>query len=269
MKTFDQTSNDFQDSSSLTSDIELMRSTLNQQGYLYLRNVAPREVVEEVRKDVLEVCRSAGWLDTDSALLEGKWSGMGPFTENEPDYMKVYRHVLRLPSFHNLPENTHLIGLMKKIINGQVTVHRRRIGRITFPQNVEQTTGTHQDWHYIRGNPETYTMWMPLGDCPVELGGLAILSGSHRHGFIEHTEFEGKKYAAAGIADKNLPPDNDLEWHSGDMKMGDALIFHSHTIHKALPNLTKDKLRLSCDNRYQLAGTAITADSMTSHYNLD
>lgn len=258
----------FVEANELLSEPEQLRDSLRSNGYLFLRGIAPRAVVQEVRRDILEICREAGWVDASRDLLEGVWSGAGPFTENEPEYMEVYRQVLRLPSFFDLPENPGLVKLMETIIDGEVTVHRRRIGRITFPQNVAQTTGTHQDWQYIRGNPDTYTMWMPLGDCPRELGGLAILRGSQVHGFIEHTAFAGKKYAAAGIADENLPSGEDIEWHAGDLEMGDALLFHSHTIHKALPNLTPDKLRLSTDNRYQLSGTAIEPGSMGSHYNL-
>jgi len=39
-------------------------------------------------------------------------------------------------------------------------------------------------------------------------------------------------------------------------------------VHKAMPNLTKDRLRLSTDNRYQRAGDDIAGISTQSHYGM-
>src|SRR5205823_13078506 len=97
--------------------------------------------------------------------------------------------------------------------------------------NAVQTTAAHQDHWYIRGTPATYTVWTPLGDCPIELGGLAILRGSHRGGFIEHRLNAEKKYAGHGLDDDQTPAG---EWLAGDFAVGDFLLFHSFTIHKAL-----------------------------------
>jgi ectoine hydroxylase-related dioxygenase (phytanoyl-CoA dioxygenase family) len=139
---------------------------------------------------------------------------------------------------------------------------------VTLSICVSQTTAAHQDFQYIRGTPETYTIWSPIGDCPGELGGLAVLRGSHRAGFIEHKLFEAKKYAGHGLSDEVLPSGEGIEWHSGDFQAGDVLLFHSHTIHKARPNLTKDRLRISTDNRYQRVGEAIAPVSQGTHYGL-
>ena len=247
---------------------EKLRALLEKHGYLLIRGVVPVEVVLRARHDILEVCRDAGWVQGDTALMDAVWSGLGPFTENEPEYMAVYRKIIRLDSFNELPQHPQILELMAKVIGGEVLAHRRRIGRVTFPQNGGQTTGIHQDWYYIRGTPQTYTLWTPLGDCPRELGGVAVLSGSHRAGFIDHDTYPEKKYAAFGLPEEKLPEGEGIEWHAGDFAAGDALIFHSHTIHKALPNLTSDRMRLSTDNRYQLAGTEIEPGSLGTHYGL-
>src|SRR5207249_8780330 len=143
----------------------------------------------------------------------------------------VYRHVIKLPSFLAVPEDAALLDLIGKIVDGPALLHRLRIGRITFPNNVAQTTAVHQDHWYIRGTPETYTIWAPLGDCPVAPGGLAVLPGSHRHGFIEHRLHPEKKYAGHGLAEEQLPragagagtgtADGDARWVAGDFELGD------------------------------------------------
>src|SRR5262249_10110996 len=131
----------------------------------------------------------------------------------------------------------------------------------------QQTTAPHQDHWYIRGTPATYTIWMPLGDCPLPLGGLAVLPKSHQRGFIEHHLNPERKYAGHGLHDDQLPVTSS-QWVAGEFELGDFLLFHSFTIHKALPNLTKDRLRLSTDNRYQRQGEAIAELSTRTHYEL-
>jgi ectoine hydroxylase-related dioxygenase (phytanoyl-CoA dioxygenase family) len=202
--------------------------------------------------------------------MEGKWSGAGPFTEGDKEYMAVYRKVIHMESFAAVPADEGLMKLMELVIGGPegggVLLHNRKIGRINFPKNIVQTTAAHQDFHYIRGTSATYTMWMPVGDCPVNLGGLVVLKGSHRQGYLEHGVFNVKKYAGHGLGEEKWPRGEGIEWQAGDFQLGDAIIFHSHTIHKAMPNLTDDRLRISIDNRYQKAGDAIEPGSMGTHY---
>lgn len=247
------------------SDPARLRSRVDEHGYLFLRGVAPKDELLQLRRDILDLCAEAGWLDPSADRMDAVWSGSGPHTEGNPEYMAVYRKVIHLPSFESVPESPQLIDLVRPLTGDPVLLHRRKIGRITFPQNVEQTIPAHQDFYYIRGTPRTFTMWIPLGDCPMTLGGLAVLRGSNHAGFIDHRRFPGRN-VAFGLEDDQLPPG--AEWHASDFSLGDVLIFHSHTVHKALPNLSGNRLRLSIDNRYQQAEEAFEPSSMGTHYNL-
>ena len=239
-----------------------LQQRMREEGYLFFRGVGPRERILAARRDVIALCRDAGWCNDD-----GAWSGAGPFTEGDRQYMEVYRHMIKLPSFLAVPEERVFFDIIAGIVEGEVMLHRLRIGRITFPNNVAQTTAAHQDHWYIRGTPDTYTIWTPLGDCPRELGGLALLPGSHGAGFIEHRLNPEKKYAGHGLAEDQLPADEG-DWVTGDFEAGDFLMFHSYTVHKAMPNLTRDRLRISTDNRYQRKSDEIAELSTRSHYNL-
>ena len=92
--------------------------------------------------------------------------------------------------------------------------------------------------------PNFYTVWIPLHDCPIGIGPLRILEGSHRYG-VQHHERENlhvpeiPEAAAAGA-----------EWVGGPVNAGDVLIFHSLTVHAASPNLS-NQMRLSMDCRFQ------------------
>lgn len=244
-----------------------LRQHLAEHGYLFLKNVASRDALLQTRRDILALCAAAGWLDPAHELMDGIWGGIGPYTEGNPEYMAVYRQVIHLDSFKALPEHPSLTGIMRHITGDPLLVHRRKIGRITFPQNTGQTIQAHQDWYYIRGTTETYTLWMPLGDCPMALGGLAVLHQSHMAGFIDHRKLPELNVAYALEPDQ-WPQGEAMEWHASDFEMGDVLIFHSHTIHRALPNQTEKRLRLSVDNRYQRDGTDIEPGSLGTHYNL-
>ncbi|MBA3707314.1 MAG: phytanoyl-CoA dioxygenase family protein, partial [Planctomycetes bacterium] len=94
---------------------------------------------------------------------------------------------------------------------------------------------------------------------PTRLGSLAVLEGSHRLGFQEHVPTIGA--GGSGVRTEHLA----LRWIGGDFRLGDALLFHSHTIHAALDNQSVDRLRISLDYRYQRVDTDIDPSSMEPH----
>ena len=242
-----------------------LRAMMAEQGYLFFRRLMPADDVLAVRRNVLEQCAAAGWLDPSRDLMDAVVAaGMQPTTEGQPPYMAVYRKVLKLPRFHDFPAHSTLMRIAQRLLDGHVLVHPRRIGRMTFPNNTAATTPPHQDHFYIRGSVDTYSCWTPLGACPITLGGLAVWPGSHTRGFLEHNV-----HHAGAVGGSGVPVDPaEAIWHTTDFEPGDALFFHAFTIHKALPNLSGDRLRLSTDNRYQRDGDAIDPGALLPHFNL-
>jgi hypothetical protein len=246
-------------------DPPALRALLDEHGYLFFRGLMDVEVIWRLRLDILGVCRDAGWLDPASPLEEGVWNGAVTCQENDPEYMEVYRQVMKLSSFQQFPFHPTFMDLAQKIVDGEVLMHPRRIGRMTFPlkDGKVAVTPPHQDWSSVRGTPQTYTMWVPLGDCPRRLGHLMILDGSHRVGFQSHVPMEG-------IGHKGVVVDEHAgAWHSAEYEMGDFVIFHSYTVHQALPNLSGRYIRLSTDNRYQLASAEVDPSSLRPHFNFN
>ena len=101
-----------------------------------------------------------------------------------------------------------------------------------FPENIRYTTPAHQDYIHIQGTEETYTAWIPLGDCPQYFGGLAVLAGSHKFSVLPTKRAEGA--GGLGVDTDHL----NLTWVSTDYRIGDFLLFQSLAVHKALPNQT-------------------------------
>jgi ectoine hydroxylase-related dioxygenase (phytanoyl-CoA dioxygenase family) len=242
-----------------------LRAIMADQGYLFFRRLVPAEDVLAVRRDVLELCAAAGWLDSSGELMDAVVApDMAPTTEGQAAYMAVYRKVLKLPSFHDFPLHPALMRVAAALLEGQVLVHPRRIGRMAFPNYTVATTPPHQDHYYIRGSVDTYSCWAPLGACPATLGGLAIWPGTHKRGFLDHSVHHPGAVGGCGVP---VDPAEAI-WHTIDFEPGDALFFHAFTIHKALPNLSGNLLRLSTDNRYQRDGDAIDPGALLPHYNL-
>ncbi len=243
--------------SSPTEEDAVLRERLRRDGYLFVRGLIARHRAQRVRRGILELCRDHGWLDDGAPIDDGKARAGLVIMEPERVYHRLYQPLIKTPWFNALSTAPELMALFLRLLEDEVFAHPRNIARIIFPG--AQTTQPHQDFHYIGGADDTYTTWVPLGDCPRALGGLAILEGSHRLGGLEHI-------AAIGAGGHGLPTTGlGLRWLSCDYRCGDVVLFHSRTVHAGQDNHT-DRLRLSCDFRYQRASDPVDPSSLLPHY---
>jgi ectoine hydroxylase-related dioxygenase (phytanoyl-CoA dioxygenase family) len=123
-------------------------------------------------------------------------------------------------------------------------------------------TPPHQDFPLIQGTTNTWTAWIPIGDCPLVHGGLTVLRGSHKLGNvpIQHTR------GAGGIAVQLCP--GETAWAQGDYEAGDVLTFSSLTVHKAIKCKIREMIRLSLDVRYQPVDQPVEEASLKPHCDL-
>jgi ectoine hydroxylase-related dioxygenase (phytanoyl-CoA dioxygenase family) len=252
--------NEFRVSNDLLLDSEGLRLRADEEGYLFFRGLLETDAVRQVRRDILNLCGEAGWLEPGSDPEDGIARPGVAWIEPQPEYMAVYNRVMRLESFHALAHQPALLGMFNTLFGEPTLVHARNIARIVFPNNALHTTPAHQDYVHIQGTTETWTAWIPLGDCPRDLGSLAVLRGSHRQGVYPARAAYGA--GGLGIDTESLP----FEWVSADFRAGDVVLFHSLTVHKALPNLSPNRIRLSADFRYQPESQPVTQSSFQPHY---
>ena len=252
--------------SDANADAAVLQAQIEANGYLFFRALVPADEVLELRRVALELCREAGWVDESKPLMDGFVKpGVVPTTEGKSDYMAMYRKLLKTPRFHDFPARPELMQIASALLDAEAFVHPRRMGRVTFPNNTGATTPPHQDHFYIRGAVETYSCWIPLGECPMSLGGLAVWPGSNHRDFMEHSE-----HIPGAVGGRGIPVDDtQVQWHTSNFGVGDALFFHSYTVHKALPNVSGDRLRISTDNRYQRPKDDIEPGSLLPHYDLN
>lgn len=251
---------EFRVSNDAFQDPEELRRRMDAEGYLFFRSLQDADKLQTLRRDILAVCREGGWLKAGTDPAAGIAEPSRRCTEGDLEYARVYHEIYKLQSFHRAGHWPEVLATMEKVIGGPVLPHPQKIARLWFPQYTEHTTPIHQDFVHFQGTYETYTCWAPVGDCPRELGGLALLPGSHKINAVHDHHFS----LGAG----SLAIDTERlkgQWVTTDYAIGDTLIFHSLTVHQALPNRTADRLRISLDNRYQGMDQPIAEHMLLPH----
>ncbi len=253
-------------SSSLLGDAEQLRDRMRDNGYLFLRGFLDRNDVLDARREVVDRLAAAGLLEPGSDPLRA-----------------VARKGLQIHFHPEMAENN--LPLQRLIYSGRIMdFYRVLFGEdirhfdFTWLRAVGPGHGTnpHCDMVYMgRGTRDRlYTAWVPLGDVPMELGGLMILEGSHRQqerlrAYLERDvdtyctngrhsddiESGRKNWEWSGSLSNNpvsLREKLGGRWLTTNFQMGDLLTFPMHTVHGSLDN-PSDLIRLSSDSRYQPA----------------
>lgn len=236
---------------------------LAEDGFVFLRGFLDRDAVRATRTSVLRQMEPDGIFEPDAPLDEGRLRP-GADTAFRPDVANSNAEV------QSLLYSPRVMALFESLF-GEPAMHYdftwlRAVGhgRSTMP---------HYDTVYMgRGSARVLTMWVPLGDIPLELGGLAVLEGSNRaaglietYGRMDVDEWCENKPGVRAVDDRGLVsfgalPDHPDElrrqygsrWLTAEFQIGDVLIFGMHTLHASLDNRTH-RLRLSTDSRYQPA----------------
>jgi hypothetical protein len=221
-----------------------LRAPIRARGYVLVRGLLPQSDIRQVLGEITQIISEAGWLMPGHDPLERTANVGAACGDPNPGFKRTYQEVFNLAAFHALPHHPALQRVMKMLVGNRLLIHPKPIGRLIFPNCEKLTVHAHQDYRFMQGDPECFTVWIPLHDCPVEVGPLQIMEGSHRSGFLTHEE--------DNLHVPEIPADATAggEWAGGPIYTGDVLIFHSLTVHAASPNLSK-QMRISLDCRFQ------------------
>jgi ectoine hydroxylase-related dioxygenase (phytanoyl-CoA dioxygenase family) len=222
-----------------------LQEEIRSKGYLLIRGLLPRSVLNPLLGEITQVLYAAGWLLPGHDPLARIVDTSAACGDPDPSFKRTYQEIFNLELFHALAHHPDLKQVMSMLVGKQLLIHPKPIGRLIFPNCEELVVHAHQDYRFMDGDPECFTTWIPLHDCPTNLGPLQILEGSHRFGFQDHNH-------------SNIPaiPEGTAQgddWVGGQINAGDVLIFHSLTVHAASPNVS-NQLRISLDCRFQDCG---------------
>lgn len=246
------------DSSDVRGDGVALRERFIADGYVFLPGLLPREEVGALRADILAVLARHRWLADGSDVADAQ-PGTEWINEGDDAFFPMYGDLQSQYRFHALAHHERLTGAVARLLDADVLVHPRKISRVTFPDNPFGTTPPHQDYRFIQGTPDVITAWVPLGDLTEGEGGLRVLAASQHGGLLPPVSYNA--VGGIGVAADDHHP----RWASTTFRMGDVLLFHSLTVHGAVPNHSR-RLRISADYRYQAAREPVTEGTLRPHY---
>jgi len=245
----------------VTSSVEEPSSALQERfqdnGYLYFpRYIAPQKceaLLQEIMACLaphIDYCA-----DQQTPVLAGE-----PFFETDPIWDEVYPKMQSLYDFHNFFHQQDVQQLMKTLVGDDVFVYPMKMGRIATPRKLGCETPPHQDAHSHQAGPTMAGMWVALHDACEGMGRLKLLPGSHKRGVRKVFQAEG-----VGGVQCEIFPDEDV-WHVSDVEQGGVIIFHSCCVHKAEPNTSEEKVRISIDTRFCDYGAPVFTLNMEPHH---
>lgn len=261
-----------------------LREQLNAEGYIWLRGFFPRAEVIALRRRFFERMKPTGILDEGVGLQEGIFSGRRDPTGQTT---KILTEFVRTAAYESFCFQPRLWQFYEELLGGDVYLHKRKIVRLTYPQD-PKTTDAHYDLIYLRGGTDTVlSSWIPLGDIPLEMGGLTYLEGSDTFGRKMEAEFAtrnanlsaeervsayNKNMSITGVIGKDLSTSVNryhTRWLVADYEAGDMVVHTSYMIHAATQNVSsQNRMRLSTDIRYQRIRDEIDA-RWQNHWTVD
>lgn len=261
---------ELESSAHLLEDPVALREQMHTEGYLYLPGYLDRDEVLAARQVIAERLATAGHTAPGTAPIE-------LLARTGLDIAFLPELALANPLLDRLLYSGRMIEFFTRFLGGTV-----RHYDFTWLRTVAPGRGTapHMDIVFMsRGTTNLYTTWTPLGDIPLELGGLMILERSHQHQRLNNgygrkdvdaycVNHVGEGYTKMG-GGGNIAPGGWLSknpvklrrnlggrWLTTNFRAGDILVFSMFTVHTSLDNHS-DRIRISSDTRYQLASEPV------------
>lgn len=240
------------DCTSLLKDASALLKFYQEHHYLYLKNFLDREYVLQIRDHYFRQFDPI-FLKEGTTPREGIFSGQ--FPPNFPRYGTPTHpayEMVRNEEFHTFVTQPKLFQLAELLLGKPAQQLRRRPLR-HFIKNTNAATRAHADAIYL--DPSVIICWIPIGDSPIEAGGIIYLEGSHQENLEQIRGLIGQK---RDPQKDQRPLTNDLKllsqktkrrWLWSDYQAGDLVLHSPYIIHASLDSST-DLMRVSTDVRF-------------------
>ncbi|MEM8561003.1 MAG: phytanoyl-CoA dioxygenase family protein [Pseudomonadota bacterium] len=234
-----------------------LRERFQELGYLFFRSYIPSADCNVLLSALASQTQNRVSLDekTSTPVLTGE-----PFVEADVGWDSIYPDIQALEQFHSFFHTRHMLKLMQLVSDDRVFVYPMKMARISTPGMIGYETPPHQDAFSHHAGPTMAGIWVALHSIDSELGRVKVLPGSHKHGVRKVFEADG----VGGVQCEIYP--HETCWHVSDSGPGDILIFHSATIHKAEPNVTDHRVRMSVDTRFCDYGAPVFSTNLEPHH---
>ncbi len=228
---------ELRDASAIVDDWQALRDRIANDGYVFVRKLLDPDLVRQVGRRGLACLQSAGWTEPGvDPVTAAPRLPVRAIRMREAFTDPGYRQILGDAGFNRLAFEPRLVHVMAQLLGPDGFCYPAKLPRVVYPISVvphQPGNMVHKDIGTVQ---DMFTTWVPLGDVPQSLGGLAINPGTQRTTRVHHRHFD------------HLEP----RWLTADYEAGDVLIFHCMTSHAALPN-HESRMRFSAEYRWQLA----------------
>lgn len=270
-------------SSDPQSPVAELRAQYKKQGYLWLKGFFERQEILAFRERFFSAFEGLGLLEPGTAPEAGIYSRE---TVDARAANRALMEFIRTAAYESFCLHPKLWVFYDAFLEGPSYLHKRKIIRYTTPGG-GRSTGAHYDLIYLRsGTDRVCSSWIPLGDTPLEMGGLAYLEGSDALGRKMEADFSelnrnlpraeqidaynknmGQGWLTKDL--KTLAEKAEGRWLVADYEAGDMVIHSAYMIHAATDNTDpQNRLRLSTDIRYQNVRDEIDA-RWENHWSLE
>ena len=219
------------------------RQEFNENGYLYVKDLLPRRIVQRGRDEIVD------YLNSNNA----------PLMDNQ-EWIRKSISVIKVL------EHQKLKSVTESVLNcSTITMPFKWLRAVETGLN----TGLHSDAHYLGHiSDNMVTVWIPMMDIPIGMGGMVVAPKSHYNELWRDVQLEykarekGNGTTSGWISNdpscinrqlrrvkRELGLREDIEWVSSDFKMGDVVVLDMNTMHITGTNTTAGP-RISCDTRW-------------------
>lgn len=291
----------------IDTPMEEMRRRFEEDGYIWVKNVMPREDVNDMREAYFKHLEPTGILKPGTSPRKGIFDDTAdPVAHNGvggADLPEAIERVNKLVSAHTMPfylaflEHPHLRTFVRNFMQWEKDVLiKRSMMRHNVPNGF--STGIHYDRIFLRaGEADFLTAWVPIGDCSAAGGGLMYMEHSDEIGrsmeadFTKRAESLTPEERISGF-NVNMAKDGQLShdageltkdfmsgrwgeakkrrWLVGDYEAGDVIFHNPYLIHGSAKNEDpQGRIRLSTDLRFYEEGAPLDERWMQSVWQPD
>lgn len=250
----DELLGELRDSSALREDPAALQDRIATDGYLFVREAVARDLVLAGREEALS--RLAAVDEIAEPAVDGIFTGRNRRRELEPDLGAFWKSISEGPLLRRVTHGPELRRLVSHCIGEPAHPHDYMFLRVGTPG---KATDLHYDMPFFcRGSQRVHTVWIALGEIPLELGPLMVLEGSQLYEDllapirqIDYDTAGGPQLArredAVTMARQRGTRVLSTHFHPGDAILFTMTLMHGSFDHHA----TDGRVRLSCDIRFQ------------------
>ena len=231
-----------------------LKSALEKDGYLFLRNVVDKKIIGNARHDIFKKLNEVDELS--NPFNEGIASGRSIRDKLFNDRGQFWENISSTKSLRTVTNGKALENIFTRIFEapsiGFDFIFLRAVAGGKF-------THMHCDaGFFTRKTQKVLTCWLVFTEVTLDRGPLFIIEGSHNFKEIQEkyngfdVDIHKNKKATIDIHPVQFAKKRNTKILTAEFKPGDALIFGMYTVHGTFENHAKDnKIRLTCDIRFQ------------------